>query len=297
MPRIDAHVHVFKKDCAEFPRESNDLAPPEREAPVERLLDTMEANRIDQAVLVQFGGAHYEQHAYLLHCLERYPDRFRGIGLIPDDVVRTPEDHMDRLVDDTGIIGFRLKTLGGPADAFEDIDVRSFASYPIWRHAAEKNYVLWLYVRAADAFQIPYLIEAFPQVRVVLNHLGVCPGEGKTSVDELGRPRHPLPGYQIETNSTFRLYGYENLTLLFSGHYAFSKEAYPYADLSWASGFLFKIFGPERMMWASDFPWPVDDPGYTELSNLVDELLPDIGPAARAQIMGDTAASWLQFPG
>ena len=42
MPRIDAHLHVFTKASAEFPREISDVWPAEREEPVEKLLDEME---------------------------------------------------------------------------------------------------------------------------------------------------------------------------------------------------------------------------------------------------------------
>ncbi len=63
MPRIDAHVHVFAKASAEFPRETSDWLPAEREEPVEKLLKEMETHRIDQAVLVQIGGARTEPPA------------------------------------------------------------------------------------------------------------------------------------------------------------------------------------------------------------------------------------------
>ena len=79
---------------------------------------------------------------------------------------------MAQLTDDTGIIGFRLSTFGGPRDIFAKMDVREFETYPIWKYAAERDYVLWLYPNAINAHLLPYLIQAFPQVRVVLNHLG-----------------------------------------------------------------------------------------------------------------------------
>ena len=56
MPRIDAHLHVFTKASAEFPRETSDVWPAEREEPAEKLLGEMEKHKIDQAVLVQMAG-------------------------------------------------------------------------------------------------------------------------------------------------------------------------------------------------------------------------------------------------
>ena len=132
MVRIDAHAHVFARASSEFPRESIPAYPAEREEPVEKLLGEMEANNIDQAVLVQLGGTRIEHHAYLRHCLETYPDRFLGIGLIPPDC-REPEEHMDRLAADGNIVGFRLRTLGGPHSR------RYGSSSTTWECAREKG--------------------------------------------------------------------------------------------------------------------------------------------------------------
>ena len=204
MVRIDAHLHVFAKASDPFPRTATDLAPGAREESVEKFLNCMEKHAIDQAMLVQLGGAQIGEHAYLQHCLKTYPDRFLGIGLIPSDCP-DPKAHMDRLAEGGGIVGFRLGTLGGPRDPFAPVDVRTLESYPIWRHAAERDYVLWLYLRAADAHLTAYLVEAFPQVRVVFNHLGICPGEGKFRIDEHGRPRIETPSHNPSQHTVYRL--------------------------------------------------------------------------------------------
>ena len=83
----------------------------------------MEEHAVERATLVQIGGTSLETHAYLRHCLKRYPDRFKGIGLVPDP--RRPEDHMDRLAEDGGIVGFRLHEIGGPLDPTAPMDVRT----------------------------------------------------------------------------------------------------------------------------------------------------------------------------
>ena len=295
MPRIDAHVHVFAKASARFPREVTAECPAEREEPVEKLLDAMQAQRIRQAVLVQIGGAELEQHAYLLHCLRQHCDRFLGIGLIPENV-REPESHMDRLAEEPGIIGFRLFSIGGPRDPFAPMQVEEFASYRIWKHAAERDYVIWLYPRAIDAHLVPYLLQEFPQVRVVLNHLGVCPGAGKSCRDEQGRPRIATPAYNPALHTTYRLNRYENVVVKLSGQPAFSAEEYPYRDLTRWHRNLCDAYGPGRLMWGTDFPWNLADPGYEKLVAVVRELLPDLPESDHAAIMGGTASRFLRFP-
>ena len=295
MPRIDAHVHVFTKLSPEFPREVSPICPAEREEPVEKLLGEMEKHQIDQAVLVQIGGTRTEHHSYLLHCLKSYPDRFLGIGLVPIDHPN-PAEHMSELADGTGIIGFRLFNLGGPRDIFATKNVQEFKTYPIWQCAAEKDYVLWLYPRSIDAHLLPYLIEAFPQVRVVLNHLGMTPGKGKFTLDELGRPQIQVSGYNLNMHTTYRMARFENVTVHLSGQYAFSREAYPYQNLAGWHGNLLSDFGVKRLMWATDFPWILEEPGYGELTTIIKKLLPNLSQSELADIMGGNAKRFLRFP-
>ena len=307
-PVIDAHLHVFAKASAEFPREVSDHLPEQREAPVERLLERMETHGVDGAVLVQIGGTSIEQHAYLLHALRQHPDRFLGIGLVPSDCA-DPGGHLDRLAEasDGRIIGVRIGNLGGPADPFEPVDVSRLPVTTIWEHAAKKDYVIWLYPRAVDAHVVPHLFEAFPQVRVVFNHLMVCPGP-RFWWDDKGRPQADVPmppetrystmGLKIGRilNNTRGHYPYPNVCVHLSGHYAFSRQSYPYGDLDGWQQSLRMVFGCERLMWATDFPWIDVDPGYGKLASLPRETFPDLTVEENGNLMGRTAAQFLRFP-
>ena len=291
MAMIDAHVHVFASVSNEFPRQVSGNTPGEREATAEQLLATMAACGVEKAVLVQIGGEELEQHAYLRHCLKSYPDRFRGIGLVAD--LEHPEEQMDRLASDGGIIGFRLSSIGGERDPLAPMDVTSFDTYKIWKHAAEKDYVIWLYPPAAENHCVPFLIDAFPELTVVFNHMAYCPGEGSFSHDEMGRPHIDLPNPPVTRYNTLGLYQYPNVCVKLSGQYAFSKEPYPYPDLAGWHGALLRTFGADRLMWATDSPWILEEPGYENLTRVIDAQLPDLSEEQRALIMGGTARARL----
>ena len=49
-------------------------------------------------------------------------------------------------------------------------------------------------------------------------------------------------------------------------------------------------------MWATDFPWIYEEPGYDKLAKLVDEAMPEIKPHEYEAIMGGTAKRFLRFP-
>ena len=283
---IDAHVHVFEGQAG------GDAG---ITATVEELLTAMDATSVDGAVLVQFQGAAHDDHGYLLRCLEGHPDRFRGIGLVPQELWAAPADHMDWLGEAQGIIGFRLFELGGPADPLARVDIEQIGAFPVWRHAAERDYVIWLYPRGADIHLVPHLAQAFPQVRVVFNHLLVCPGRGTFSSDELGRPRIETPLPPVSSHPLMGMRAFENCYVKLSGQYAFSKQEYPYEDTrSWHMRLL-EAFGADRLMWGTDFPFVARKPGYPESVALLDRLMGELPPAERAAIMGGTAQDALRF--
>ena len=215
--RIDSHLHVFARPSAEFPREITASMPAEREAPVEDLLAHMADHAIDKAVLVQTGGTSLAHHAYLQHCLRTYPDRFLGIGLIPPDA-DAPADHMDRLAEDGSIIGFRLRSLGD-------------FSRPIWEHAARQDYVLWLYLRAPSAPLLPQFLTDFPQVRVVVNHLMVCPSQDRFTWDAKG-PSADRRGDAAADRVPRTRADSPNVCVHLSGQYAMGKAALSLSRLS-----------------------------------------------------------------
>ena len=124
----------------------------------------------------------------------------------------------------------------------------------------------------------------------------MCPGNGQLSIDEEGVPKIEIPHFGVATNSTHRLTTYENVLIQVAGQQAFSKEAYPYKDVGHVCWTITHAFHPKRLLWASDFPWIPDDPGYGGMVQIIDELLPNLGELAKKQLMGDNASGRLGFP-
>jgi predicted TIM-barrel fold metal-dependent hydrolase len=140
------------------------------------------------------------------------------------------------------------------------------------------------------------LLELLPDLVVVINHLGFCPSIwDEMRVDEHGRPRFDvaLPPDSLET--IVGLARHPNVYVKMSGQYAFSQQPYPYLDLVPVVDRVYRAFGAERMMWASDYPWIKTEPGYTEMLALVDQQLPGINADERLAIRGGTAARLFRF--
>ncbi|MEE2834295.1 MAG: amidohydrolase family protein [Candidatus Latescibacterota bacterium] len=74
-----------------------------------------------------------------------------------------------------------------------------------------------------------------------------------------------------------------------AGDYAFSKGSYPYSDMKPMGERVYEAFGAERMMWCTDFPWIVEEPGYGRLAQIIDHHLPGISVREREMMMGGNA--------
>lgn len=286
---IDAHLHVFKSATRDYPRPVDELAPGEREAPVEDLLRVMDGAGVDRAVLVPLGP----EDRYVAECRAAYPERFVGIGVADDDVTgRTPGVDpvrtLDRRVSTAGLSGLRMNRLGEPG-----APVTESPAWPVLRHLAEHGLVVWFY---APPDQLPLLdqaLTALPGLRVVLNHLGFCPpasGTGwRLEVDEHQRPRIRTELPPPTLPAVLDLARHLELRVHFSGQYAFSREDHPYSDLDGVARALYDAYGAHRLMWASDYPWTRDVPGYARLRELPERQMPWLTEAERAAVLGGTA--------
>jgi predicted TIM-barrel fold metal-dependent hydrolase len=280
---VDAHAHVFARVSDRFPRDVSELSPPDLEVPVEELITAMEANGVSHAVLVAV-SPHDE---YLRDCLMRYPGRFAAVGIQPSDSFSVAEYLRRR--DANVLQGLRLFALGDPD--IEDVD--QLASFPLLRQMAEEGSKLWFYSSEEQMRLLDRVLERLPTLVVVLNHLGFCPGE--MQIDQYGRPHFggELPPPTLTT--TLRLAEHPSVYVLFSGHYAFSSESFPFEDLRTVVERLLEAFGPQRLLLGSDFPWIRDEPGYSAVLSLVDFQLPQLSPEDRAQVLGGNALRLFNF--
>jgi L-fuconolactonase len=276
--RIDGHLHVFLSQREDPEREVSELAPAEREAPVELLLETMAAHGVDGAVLVPLGP----ERGYVARCLEASPDRFVGVCVADESLRADPRGELRQRAA-AGFLGVRLGRLGDPGRPLRESPV-----YPTLAELAAEGLVLWYY---APPEQLPLLREALellPALTVCLNHLGFCP-EGM-DVDEHGRPRLRTTLPPATLPAVLELAAFPRVHVMLSGLYGWSTEPYPYRDLTGVVQALYESYGAERLFWASDFPWILDEPGYGALLELPERHLPNLTDAERTDIFAGTVA-------
>lgn len=276
-PVIDAHAHVFLDADGDPFRTVDDLAPAARTAPVEALLAAMDGAGVDRAVLVPLGP----ETEYVAQVRRTHPDRFRAIAV--DDPTQPPKVVVER-ARRGGFDGLRL--FGLPEEGRQRWEM-------LVAQLAAEDMVLWLYPGADHLAAVSDVAQALPGLRIALNHCGLT--QAGISVDDAGRPRieGALPQPSLPTVAS--LARHEQVVVILSGAYAFSRQPYPYADVATHVAAIAQSFSPARLMWASDFPWATKDPGYGALRDLVHHHLPALTPAERDDVLGGTCARFLQW--
>ena len=289
MPVIDSHLHLFRAVSDRYPRTVYPgLADADLDVPAEKLISLMESTRVDKAIVVPLGP---EDH-YLGEIIEQYPGRFAGVGCY-DGSAPDQAKNLDDRINKSNIQGIRIGEVDASADTPDD--PRQFSMFPLHEAMSERNLRVWFYAESRQVQLLEKVLDVLPQLVVVFNHCGFMVSLDNLTVDQHYRPHFTTEVPPPTLELLGRLAERPNTYIHFSGQYAFSHDPYPYPDMLPVADFIYNTFGPNRMLWASDFPWVAEQPGYAQQLALVDHLLPNLTQAERQQITGGTAASLFDF--
>ncbi len=239
---VDPHVHVYRKDPA-YPFAAGQPDPGEDRTP-EQLIALMEANGVSKTVIIQVRYYQFDNR-YLASVLKRYPKLFKGVCRVNPMDAAAP-DHLSKLVEQDGMEGVRLSPNGTPpGEWFAD----AARMLPLWRRCQDLGIPMTLLMPIAQAPNAEKWIAKFPDLTVVVDHMADCP------VDQPG-----------ELDKLLTLARYPKVFVKISHTWQLSKQKYPWLDAQQHVKRLHQAFGPQRLMWATD--WPVCLPNATYAQTL-----------------------------
>jgi predicted TIM-barrel fold metal-dependent hydrolase len=231
---IDTHMHVWSQDFKRYP-----IAPPEpnikpltEEGSAERHIEELKEHRIDRSVLVQPRQYGWDNR-YIADSVRRYPKLFVGHGLIdPHDPNNSAV--LEREVRQNGLAGMRLSPIYHPKEQW----LNAPANHALWRKAGELGAVFNVFIGAPQIPQLEEMVQRFPRVKVVVDHLG--------------RPEIISQPPWAEDVSLLRLAKYPNVWVKFSELYIISRtKKYPYTDVHPFARSIYDAFGPRRLLFAT----------------------------------------------
>lgn len=262
-PILDPHVHVWKHD-PRFPF-AQGAKVPEYDATPEALLDLMKTNGVEKTVIIQVSHYRYDD-SYLASVLKQYPQYFRGVCRV-DPLDPAAPDQLARISQEQGFWGVRLS----PArDATGDW-IRGPLMPPLWRRCESLKVPMTLLLPISRVPDIQKLVDQFPNLTVVIDHMADCP------VD------HPN-----QLNALIALVRYPMVFVKISHTWSLSKENYPWLDSQRLVKRLYDAFGPRRLMWATDWPIAKDLATYSQRLAVVRDDMSFLNAEDKSWILSKT---------
>ncbi len=263
---LDAHVQLVSADDGTYPKrpDANDWPA----TSVESVLAEMDACGIERALAAQAFFTYGTSNRYLIDSAQAHPDRLAS-GCALDPLAETSPDQLSHIVKNHGARGLRVIGENRPG-LFRD--ERTMA---LWGRAADLGLPVFVGAGLGEMADLAQALERFPNLPVALDHMWV-PG--------LGAP----PYTRIEPVLELARFPNVHLKLLPNhAHAARRGGASPRALFEP----LAERFGPERLMWGSNYPAHHDEYGGigARLQSMREDLA-FLGAAACEQIFGGTAA-------
>jgi predicted TIM-barrel fold metal-dependent hydrolase len=229
---IDPHVHVWVNDPL-YPWAAETKDAPKTDRTPAMLLDLMKANEVERTVLVQYIGYRWDNR-YAIDSVKKYAPRFMGCGRV-NPVDPAAPDQLSHLIG-LGLHGVRLSPSG---DASGDW-IKGPLMLPLWKRAESLKVPMLVLAPVTRMPDLEPLIEKCPALDVVIDHMADCP---------IDQPQ--------ELNKLTALARFPRVYVKISHTWAISRQPYPWLDAQENVKRLYAAYGPQRLMWGTD--WPVHE--------------------------------------
>jgi L-fuconolactonase len=151
---------------------------------------------------------------------------------------------------------------------------------PLWREAVDLDLVISVLIEPAQLPRLARAARRYPDARIVVDHLGRC------------TPRTPPDEQAV----LLQLAELPNVSLKISALSSLSGEPFPYTGLHALIEQCYRAYGPDRLLWGTDFPHILEAGPYELALDAVRDGLPFIDTAHLTAILGGNAHRLYRLP-
>jgi L-fuconolactonase len=269
---VDAHLHIWDLERSDYSWLTPELGPLHATFTPEQARAELDEAGIASAVLVQAEDS-VRDTELMLEAARRHPWVAGVVGWVQLDDPAVAEQQLERWQDAPRFCGVRHLVHDDPRDDFLALPgVRASL-----RRLADRGLPLdvpdaWPRHLAATAD----LASALEDLRIVVDHLGKPPFGGA----DWERWRATLREVAARPNTTAKVSG-----LQVPGRPFTADEVRPAWEVA------LELFGPERLMWGSDWPLTVLVGGYGHAWHVMFTLIAELSPHEQDLILAGTARS------
>lgn len=169
---LDIHPHIITTDTAKYPRDplGGKQSTWSRDRPTTdaQLIAAMDEADVPMAAIVQASTCYGFDNSYVADAVAAHPERFTGVFSI--DVLAPDAPEKIKHWVSRGLTGLRQFTTGStmPGQATWLDDPKTF---PAWKCCAELGIPMCMQMQQSAIPQLKNLLERFPTVSVIIDHL------------------------------------------------------------------------------------------------------------------------------
>jgi L-fuconolactonase len=269
-PRIDAHLHLWDLGRSGYPWLTPAHGPLYTDITAERARAELDACGVERAVLVQADDTEADT-LFMIEVAERCDWVAGVVGWVRLDDPTLTERQLDRWRAGGVVCGIRHLVHDDPRDDFLEL--------PAVRCSLRLLAAAGLPLDVPDAW--PRHLRATADLAAALPDLTVV-------VDHLGKPPAPGPGQDAWREVLAAVAARPNTVAKISG---LQQPGRPFTveELRPAWEAALESFGPERLMWGSDWPMTLLASGYTGTWQVMSALISELSPTEQRMVLGDTA--------
>jgi predicted TIM-barrel fold metal-dependent hydrolase len=262
---VDGQIHIWGANTPERPWPA-DRRPPHRAEPfsMEEALREMDAAGVDRAVLIP-ASCEGDRNDLVLAAVRQQPGRFRAMGLLN---INAPgaRSQISEWKQQPGMLGLRLTfSRQSPEDW-------------LWEECEAAGVPIMLGLTQLDLDPIARAAQRFPDLRLVVDHLGIPKGR---------KDDHAF----TDLHRLLALAKYPSVAVKVSALPHHTTDSYPFRNLHPHLKRVYDAFGPKRMFWGSDLV-RLHCP-YRQVITMFTEEMPWLSSADLEWIMGRGVCEWI----
>jgi predicted TIM-barrel fold metal-dependent hydrolase len=219
---------------------------------------------VEGTVLVQYIGYRWDNR-YALDTVRKYPRYFQAVARVNPQDPAAP-DHLTSLAEQ----GFRGVRLSPSADAAGDW-IRGELMPPLWKRAESLRVPMQILAPIGRMPDIARLTERCPELTVVIDHMADCPVDAPAELEKL-----------------IALARYPHVFVKISHTWSLSRQPYPWLDAQELARRLYHAFGPQRLMWGTDWPIVEERGSYRQALTVVRDEMKFLNEEDKSWILSRT---------
>lgn len=266
---LDSHTHAWGPPSPEHPWTNGPLVEEyvddfsvDTVYRAEKLLGDMNEIGVDEAIVVGYPICDWTDNWYTRRVAAEH-DRLYGIAML-NQFADGAAAELRRAMAVDGVLGFRLGAICPYDRMWEtfDPDVTwlrdAIDESEFWEAARETDATVQILAHTKQLDQAVELVETYPELTYLFDHFGHADPE--------------IPPEQSGFSRFTELTEFENVGVKVSEIPHFSDEAFPYRDMHDHVRWFVDEFGPQRVIWGSDFPNVSDVATYEESLEWLDHV-------------------------